>query len=213
VPAVLYALYYIGVYAFGVSEPNEQISALLVDFLTLFAVIYYFKLYKKDKWHELFFEKLKVKKLLSLVPLSLLVRIPLLILVVIIVLIFGDKLMNTIDEGVNYQWQGFTDLSGWGYVIAIVSFSIIGPIHEELFFRGIVFNYLKNHYNIKISIIYSTVIFTLFHIHPGLYPSSFILGIFLVLIYQKWNNLTYSIILHMLINLHPFLLDLINAKF
>ncbi len=213
VPALLYLVYYLVIFTFGLSEMNEQASALLVDTLTLIAVIYYFRLYKKEQIKELFYEKLKIKKLFSLIPLSVLVRVPLLVLVVMMVLLFGDTFMDTIDEGVAYQWEGFTDLSGWGYVIAILSFSVIGPIHEELFFRGVVYNYLKKNYSVRISIIYSTVVFTLFHIHPGLYPSSFILGFFLVLVYQKWNNLSYSIILHMLINLHPFLLDFISGKF
>ena len=213
VPALLYLVYYIVIFTFRLPELNEQINALFVDTLTLLAVIYYFQLYTKENVHTLFFEKLKVRKLLSLIPLSFVVRVPLLILVVFIVLIFGDTLMNTIDEGVNYQWQGFTDLSGWGYVVAILSFSVIGPIHEELFFRGVVYNYLKKKYSIRTSILYSTVLFTLFHIHPGLYPSSFILGIALVLVYQKWNNLTYSILLHMLINLHPFLMELLSNRF
>ena len=213
VPAVLYLIYYLVIFTFGLSEANEQVSALLVDTLTLIAIIYYFQLYKKEKIEELFNEKLKIKKLLSLIPLSILVRIPLLILVVLMVLLFGDMFVNTIDEGVAYQWEGFTDLSGWGYVIAILSFGVIGPIHEELFFRGVVYNYLKKNYSIRASIIYSTVVFTLFHLHPGLYPSSFILGFFLVLVYHKWNNLSYSIILHMLINMHPFLLDFISGKF
>lgn len=212
VPAVLYFVYYILFLVFGLPELDEQLSTLLFDVLTLISIVYFFSLYKKERWQTLFSEKLKLKKLLALVPLSFLVRVPLLIVVVCLVLIFGDTAMNTIDEGINYQWEGFSDLSGWGYIVAILSFSIIGPIHEELFFRGIVFNGLKKYYSIKASIMYSTVIFALFHLHPGLIPSSFILGIFLVLVYHKWNNLTYSIILHMLINLHPFLLELIVGK-
>ncbi len=213
VPAVLYLIYYLVISVFQLPELNEQINALVIDALILITVIYYFKLNSPEKIRELFFERLNIKKILSLLPLSILVRVPLLILVVLMVVLFGDTLMNTIDEGVDYQWEGFTDLTGWGYVIAILSFSILGPIHEELFFRGVIYNYLKQYYSIRTSIIYSTVIFTLFHIHPGLYPSSFILGFFLVAVYQKWNNLNYSIILHMLINLHPFLLDFLNGKF
>lgn len=213
VPAVLYLIYYLVIFTFKLPELHDQVNAVLVDTLTLIAVIYYFKLYRKEKLKELFYEKLKVKKLLSLLPISLAVRIPLLILVIGMVLIFGDEVMKTIDEGVSYQWEGFTDLSFWGYVLAVLSFSVIGPIHEELFFRGVVFNYLKTSYSVRTSIIYSTVLFTVFHLHPGLFPSSFLLGLFLVFVYQKWNNIAYSIILHMLINLHPFMLDLINAKF
>lgn len=213
VPAVLYLIYYLVIFAFQLPELNEQINALLMDSLILIAVIYYFRLNTPEKITELFCEKLNLKKILTLIPLSILVRVPLLILVVVMVVLFGDTLMNTIDEGVSYQWEGFTDLTGLGYVVAILSFSILGPIHEELFFRGIIYNYLKKFYSVRTSMIYSTIVFTLFHIHPGLYPSSFILGIFLVLVYHKWNNLSYSIILHMLINLHPFLIDFISAKF
>ncbi len=213
VPAFFYLLYYSGTLLLNLPDISEQQSALMIDALTLFGVIYYFKLYKKETFYKLFPGKLEGKKLLSLIPLSILSRIPLVIFVVAIVLFFGESVINTIDEGVEYQWQGFSDLSGWGYVVAILSFSILGPIHEELFFRGIVFNYLKKYYSVKGSILYATVIFTLFHFHPGLFPSSFILGLFLIWVYQKWHNLTYSILLHMLINLHPFLIDWIGTKF
>ena len=84
--------------------------------------------------------------------------------------------------------------------IQIISSGIIGPILEELLFRGIVYNKLKEFNSIKKSMIISTIIFSLMHfsIIDSIY--TLFIGYLLVYVYEKSKNLKYPIIIHICIN-------------
>lgn len=89
-----------------------------------------------------------------------------------------------------------------GFLINI----IIVPIFEEIFFRVIVFGYLKKNYNIKLSIFVQALVFSLMHLNltQGIY--TFISGIILALIYIKSKTILASIIVHMECNLFGILI-------
>ncbi|OGK13733.1 hypothetical protein A3A93_05305 [Candidatus Roizmanbacteria bacterium RIFCSPLOWO2_01_FULL_38_12] len=193
---------------------GNEISGISIEFLTdvvsLFVVFLFFSLYKKNIQSELFKTKLQIKKVLTLIGYSVLLRIALLIILVSGIFLlsfwFGDKLEDLINTGIEYQWSVFDGAKGLDTVLGFASFVIYGPIQEELFFRGVIFAYLKKHYRGLFAVIYASAIFALAHIHPGLYFSSFIVGLVLSYIFLKWNNLWYCVIFHILFNLQPFIL-------
>jgi len=210
VPGVLY-LIGIGVLSlFGIGEISESVTTLVIDYLTLIVVFLAFRYYSSDVWNGVFKAKIQAKKILQLIPLSLLTRAPLVVVVIILYLIFGDTITKTLDAGVEYQWSVFDGSTLLSSSIGFMSFVIGGPIHEELLYRGVIQRFLRTKYSGRASIIISSIIFGLAHIHPGLILSSFVLGLFLGYIYHKWDNLWYAIILHMLINLQPFLLQVFD---
>jgi hypothetical protein len=194
----------------GIPEPSEVTGEFITDLAALPLVIVLFKLNTPENRKQLFEVKLSLKKILLLIPISLFARILLLIAIVLlltlVVVISGKDLSSLIDQGLDYQWQAFEKTTGIVQYLGFVSFVFLGPLNEELFNRGVVFNYLQKHYSVRASIIYSSVVFMLLHIHPGLYLSSFILGVVLAVVYARWKNIWYSVFLHMLINLHPFIL-------
>lgn len=210
------AVFLFGFYGFfSILSPGEELtevfSSFAFDIFTLFAVIIAFRLYRQDVKQSLFQAQVSFKRLIALIPLSFLARLPLLGVIVLLTLFFGDTILSAIDEGIELQWSIFGDAVGLERYLVFISFVIVGPIHEELFFRGVVFRSLRDRYSLRGAVLISTTVFTLFHFHPGLFISSFILGLFLVYVYYKWNNLLYSIILHMLINAHPFILDYLGS--
>jgi len=210
IPGVLY-LIGVGILSiFGYSEISESVTTLVIDYLTLNIAFIAFRYYSVDVWNEVFKAKIQAKKVLQLIPLSLLTRAPLVVVVIILYLIFGDMITEALDAGVEYQWSVFDGSTLLSSSIGFVSFVIVGPMHEELLYRGVIQRFLRTKYSIRTSIIVSSIIFGLAHIHPGLILSSFVLGLFLGYIYYKWDNLWYAIILHMLINLQPFLLQVMN---
>lgn len=83
-------------------------------------------------------------------------------------------------------------------VICIINVLIIGPIAEEMFFRGYVFNLIKIKTNVKEAIIISSLIFGVLHVGSELY--SVLAGFILALIYTKYKNLFLSIIIHVMHN-------------
>lgn len=78
---------------------------------------------------------------------------------------------------------------------------VFAPIFEEIFFRGVIFGYLKKNYNIVLAIILQALVFGILHgnIVQGIY--AFILGVILALIYYYTNSLYSSIVFHLIFNL------------
>ena len=83
----------------------------------------------------------------------------------------------------------------------IISTVLIGPIIEELIFRGIMYNELKTKYSINKSIFITTTIFSLMHLNIIQIIYAFILGYILNKMYEKRKNIIYCILLHMISNL------------
>ncbi|WP_025744109.1 CPBP family intramembrane glutamic endopeptidase [Aquimarina pacifica] len=88
-----------------------------------------------------------------------------------------------------------------------ISVLIIAPIFEELFFRKFLFGKVLKKHSLTLSIIVSSICFSLIHLpsYRNLLPT-FIFGIIACLIYNKTNNIFYTIILHFLTNLSWLLL-------
>ncbi|MBL7472076.1 CPBP family intramembrane glutamic endopeptidase [Robertkochia sediminum] len=99
-------------------------------------------------------------------------------------------------------------------IYRIISLVLLGPVFEELFFRKMVFGRLYNKYSLNVSILVSSVCFSLIHL-PGyrnLLPT-FIFGIVSCLVYHKTHSILYSILLHVLANLSLVLLSIYGEGF
>ncbi|MEE8360260.1 MAG: type II CAAX endopeptidase family protein [Candidatus Omnitrophota bacterium] len=79
--------------------------------------------------------------------------------------------------------------------------AIIGPILEEIFFRGFLYTAIKRETGIKWAILISAFIFAFLHAHlAGFFPIM-ILGIFLAYMYEKTGSLIASMTVHITHNL------------
>lgn len=78
---------------------------------------------------------------------------------------------------------------------------ILAPIFEEIFFRGIIFGYLKKNFKLSIAIIIQAISFGIFHhnLFQGLY--AFLMGLVLGIIFTYFNSIYASITGHMIFNL------------
>ena len=103
----------------------------------------------------------------------------------------------------NYQ------ISKLPIIIQIISSGIIGPIIEELLFRGIIYNKLKEFNNTKKAMIISTIIFALLHGSLVDIIYTLFIGYILVIIYEKYKSIKYPIILHISVNTTVILLSII----
>ncbi|WP_199867099.1 CPBP family intramembrane glutamic endopeptidase [Paraclostridium sordellii] len=77
---------------------------------------------------------------------------------------------------------------------------ILIPVYEEILYRGIIFGYMKNNFNIAISVILQALIWGVMHLNlvQGIY--TFILGIVLALIYIYAESILGSIIVNLIFN-------------
>lgn len=73
---------------------------------------------------------------------------------------------------------------------------IIGPLAEELFFRGFIFPAVTKRFGLFLGATGSSLVFALFHIDPVLYLPTFVAGLILTFLYAKTHSLTSSFIAH-----------------
>ena len=85
--------------------------------------------------------------------------------------------------------------------ITLLSTGILGPIIEELMFRGIIYNELKSKYSNMKSILITTIFFAIIHINIIQILYALIIGFILIFVYEKYNNIKAPIILHMASNI------------
>ena len=109
---------------------------------------------------------------------------------------------NTAKEVLNLAFENI--------FITIILVSMIVPICEEVFFRGFLINGLERKFNLKISLLISSGIFSIFHIHIGSLFPTFILGICLGLFYIKSKSIYPSIFIH---SIHNFLAVIISKYY
>ncbi|MDO8536105.1 MAG: CPBP family intramembrane metalloprotease [Candidatus Omnitrophota bacterium] len=95
--------------------------------------------------------------------------------------------------------------------VAFLTFSslfaaIVGPIIEELFFRGFMYGALKKYIGITWAMVASACLFAALHAHVvGFFPIM-ALGLLLAYLYEKTGTLVSSITVHMIHNLSMVLL-------
>jgi membrane protease YdiL (CAAX protease family) len=174
----------------GIEETIAVLLEVILDNSLLFLVLYLIRK-KKTGIKSINFSLVRNNKWI----------IPLIILAAIslshgIVLRISDY-MPTFDF-VKTIWESMpeTDLP---ILIAAV---IIGPIGEELIYRGIILDGLLDRYSAWKAIIISSFIFSITHVIPDQVLIVFPIALFLGWVYYHTNrSLTYTIILHITINL------------
>jgi membrane protease YdiL (CAAX protease family) len=87
---------------------------------------------------------------------------------------------------------------------------ILGPVAEEIFFRGILYGFLRR-WGVIVALVISTLIFVLCHpIHQGIPLTRLLGGILFAVAYEISGSLIVPITIHALGNLAIFTLSLIS---
>ena len=86
-------------------------------------------------------------------------------------------------------------------IITLISTGLIGPIIEELMFRGIIYNELKNKYKNMKAILITTIFFAVIHFNIIQILYALAIGFILIFVYEKYKNIKAPIILHMVSNI------------
>ncbi|MCI1741348.1 MAG: CPBP family intramembrane metalloprotease [Prevotella sp.] len=85
-------------------------------------------------------------------------------------------------------------------IIAIILTCILGPVSEELVFRGAIISQLYSQKSETFSIICSAIIFSIIHINPVQFISTFLAGLVLGWIFLKAKSLYPCFIIHIINN-------------
>lgn len=89
---------------------------------------------------------------------------------------------------------------GGDRVIMVIAVCLVGPVLEELMFRGVIYNRIKEITNPIVAIVLSAIAFGAFHLNwvQGIYAAT--LGTLLAYLYYKYKTIWASIIMHVTCN-------------
>lgn len=100
----------------------------------------------------------------------------------------------------------------WQFLLVALLLGVMPAICEELVFRGIIYNGLRRKYNVKISVIFSAILFAL--IHFSIYKTFYqlILGIVLAVLVYYTGTIFYSMVFHFVNNFTIILINFIGQS-
>lgn len=184
---VTYILQYLLIFALcaiykllGYKNLTHFISTYCVIFLLVFYSITIINLYQKNKIKEPRF-KPNIKNMYFLISIGISIAI----------------FLNMII----FKLTNHTNTRTIPLLLSIISSGIIGPIYEELLFRYIFLNRLKEHYSTKKSILINTTMFAIIHQNPIQMLYAFFLGLIINWFYDKYKNIIAPTIVHISANI------------
>ena len=175
-------------------QPNAFTSLWLtaLETIALVGSVYLIGLVRKGyHWKEMGYKPTSIKWLLGSAGISLL-GIPVSGVIALIILQVFNIPMNNPQLDFLLP-KDFTWLSGLGLVILG---GIFVPFAEELFFRGILYNWFKEHWGVWPSAILSALLFGVAHGDLLVGTIAFILGIVLALVYEYSHSLWNAFMIH-----------------
>lgn len=107
--------------------------------------------------------------------------------------------------GITNQSKEYLEVSanqyGASFAVGIILYGIITPIVEETVFRGVLYNRIKSLYSVKISIILSSLIFGLYHRNLVQFIYGTIMGLLIVLCYERFKSFVVPVFFHAVANI------------
>jgi CAAX protease family protein len=130
------------------------------------------------------------------------------------VMVFGvglvvNLLLSAISgEPVKAPEQVPPDLRVAGVIVTVLYAVVIAPLHEELFFRGVLYRAVRDRHGLVPGLIASGVGFSLIHYLPGPWQDSVLLmavmlvnGIALAWLYERRGTLVAPVVAHVVFNI------------
>ncbi|PFK46986.1 CPBP family intramembrane metalloprotease [Bacillus cereus] len=124
-------------------------------------------------------------------------------------ILLSDNLLSNDSVNIQETSLGIDTLSEQSfpiYTIAILSSALLGPIFEEILYRGIILRFLEIRYSFFTGLIISSLLFGLAHDYDlAFIIFATLLGIIDGLLYKKTNSIIPVLIGHMTYNLYTFI--------
>lgn len=180
---------------------QERITLIFVEVIFFLIINKYLLRENSLKWDALGFTSIDKKQIMKIFLYVFLYWILFMILagfILYLVLEIGKADTTGLIETSDYA--GLVDFD-FKLLIVLLEVAILGPIVEEIIFRGGIMQALKTKFSTSVAIIGSSLAFALIHqwsvvVLPGI----FIMGLLFGYLYHKFGNIYAPIALHMLIN-------------
>jgi len=123
---------------------------------------------------------------------------------------FADFLNQSVFNTNNSSYYEHYKESAFPLLLCIISIGVFPAIFEEIAFRGILFNDLKNIMHVNATIIITTFLFTILHFSFISFLWIFPIGFLFGYLRSKYDNLIYGIIGHFVYNSSIVLIEYFN---
>ena len=214
-------LYFLASFIAGIFIQEFNIFTTLIisllNFVCLAGSVYYFGIKrKKISWQSLGIIPPRNFLLYALVGSGLAIAILPLRFVVgalglwIENLLYGDITSITLRE--NILSVGYD--TWYGIVIMVIGVGVLAPIAEELFFRGLLYDWFRQKTGVVWGVVISSLLFGLAHYDSlAVVGSSFVMGLVMAAAFEKTRSLWISIFMHVATNSGAVLMMAILMQF
>jgi membrane protease YdiL (CAAX protease family) len=130
-----------------------------------------------------------------------------------LLLMAGVSILSSELNNILHKLQPLPDLTEAGSKFltenlagVLFTVAVIAPLTEELIFRGVILDGLRETYPLRTAVFVSSLLFAAVHVQPYLMINAFVIGLILALIRLRAGSLLLCVIIHGLYNALPFLL-------
>ena len=102
----------------------------------------------------------------------------------------------------SYQESAESMFQGQNPLLLIITTVILGPLTEEMVFRGLTYRRIRSYVGVRKAILFSALLFGIYHMNIVQFLFAFVVGCLFAWLYEKSGTLLVSIGAHMLINLY-----------
>lgn len=114
--------------------------------------------------------------------------------------------LSQLAEVSQYYQEASETLYSGSYILQLVAYGVITPFAEEYLFRGIIYNRLRLHQRVRGAMIWSALIFAIYHGNLVQMVYAGICGLVLVWLYERYGSLKAPILAHICMNLTALML-------
>lgn len=155
-----------------------------------------FLCFSKEKWNVVLgFHKIKISSVLMIILFTYLMM-PLTTVINAISMLFVDNTVMQMSSSVLQMPAA----------VMVLIMGVVGPVSEEVVFRGVVLNGYKRSGNAFRAILFSALLFGLMHMNFNQAAYAIFLGIVMAVLVETTGSLWSSIVFHMTVNIQNVLL-------
>lgn len=146
-------------------------------------------------WRDVGFRPVSVRTVLTMIPVLFLLFVANIVISLALVAVFGE-IRNPQEEALAPDGR----LSRETFLWLFPGIAIVGPIVEEVLFRGVLYPYLRARMRILVAVALTAALFSVVHVFPVLLLPLFVAGVALTLVTERYDSIIPAIVLHGVFN-------------
>ena len=175
------------------------LSTFFIDMIAGAAILYFIMVKYREKLSSLgitFADS--YKNILSGITAYIFI-LPILIVILVLSMLFLDKIGYKAPPQPVFD-MFFEEKRSSVIIFLTIFISVLGPIIEEIFFRGFLYSAVKKRFGVIAGVLLSGALFSILHANITGFLSIMILGVLMAFLYEATGSLVTSISVHILHN-------------